>query len=403
MKLLILSRLYPNTAQPQQGIFVEHRVRSLLDTGRAEIRVVAPVPWFPRTRSRFANYAAFALAPSMEDRHGIRVLHPRYPVLPKIGMAVAPVLLAAALVGPLSRIIRRGDDFDIIDAYYFYPDGVAAALLGQRFGKPVVITSLGTDLNVISRYQIPCRLIRWAAGKAAGLTTVSEALKTRVRELGVASERVKVILHGVDLDLFQPPRDRADTRARLGLTGPSLLSVGHLVELKGHHLVIQALPALPGVTLLIAGSGREEQSLKRCAESLGVAQRVRFLGELDQQKLSAYYGAADALVLATSREGIPNVVLESMACGTPVITTAVGGLPEVVTAPEAGVLMVERSSAAVIRAVRALLSAPPDRRQTRRFSERFTWRRTAEQHLDLLDTILAPVGAAPLAASTTRG
>ena len=143
MKILTFSTLFPNSEKPGHGIFVETRLRHLVGSGQVQSRVVAPIPWFPSTNPRFGNYARFAKAPRHEVRHGIEVAHPRYPVLPKVGMSVAPFLLAQAVKPAIGRLIDEGYDFDLIDAHYFYPDGVAAAMLARHFNKPLVITARG--------------------------------------------------------------------------------------------------------------------------------------------------------------------------------------------------------------------------------------------------------------------
>ncbi len=135
-----------------------------------------------------------------------------------------------------------------------------------------------------------------------------------------------------------------------------------------------------------------ETALRKQAAKLGLADRVRFLGCVNQRDLAEYYGAAEALVLPSSREGIANVLLESMACGTPVVVTQVWGAPEVITAPEAGTMMSERTAPELVRAVRALFQDYPDRTATRRFAERYRWSDTAAQHLAILEEIKAKEG-----------
>lgn len=382
LRLLTFTTLYPNAAQPHHGLFVEQRLRELLAGGGVEARVVAPVPWFPWAYARFGRYAQFARVPAVEQRHGITVLHPRYAAVPKVGMTLAPLLLAAAAAPTIERLRRSGYAFDAIDAHYFYPDGVAAAWLARRFGRPLVITARGSDVNLIARYRLPRALIRWAAARAAHVVTVCQALKDRLGEIGVAPAHMTVLRNGVDLERFRPV-DRAAERARLGLRGTTLLCVGHLVALKGHDIVIRALAVLPGVELLIVGYGEEEARLKRLAAAHGVAERTRFVGAVPQEELRGYYGAADALVLASSREGWANVLLESMACGTPVIASDVGGSPEVVAAPEAGVLMGERTPAGVVQAFHRLFAAYPDRAATRRYAESFSWAATTRGQREL--------------------
>ncbi|GAB3433974.1 glycosyltransferase family 4 protein [Massilia solisilvae] len=366
MKILTFSTLFPNAEKPGHGIFVETRLRHLVASGKVESRVVAPVPWFPSTHERFGAWARFARVPRAETRHGLLVEHPRYPVLPKIGMNVAPALLAQAARSTIARIIDEGYDFDLIDAHYFYPDGVAAAMLGRYFNKPVVVTARGSDITLIPRYRLPRMMVRWAANQASALITVCNALRDEVVALGVDPGRVTSLRNGVDLDLFQPA-------ARKDNPAFTLLAVGHLVPVKGQELIIAALPMLPDTRLVLAGDGPDHGKLEALAHTLGVATRVQFLGAVPQSELPRHYAAADALVLASSREGWANVLLESMACGTPVVASRVYGTPEVVAAPEAGVLMSERSARGVAEAVIALRSRYPDRAATRRYAERFSW------------------------------
>jgi glycosyltransferase involved in cell wall biosynthesis len=387
MKVLTFSTLYPNAARPAHGVFVETRLRQLLASGEIQSSVVAPVPWFPFTHPAFGAYAAQARAPRAETRNGIDVLHPRFPVLPKIGMTLAPLLLYRA-VRPLVERVRRERGFDLIDAHYFYPDGVAAAMLARVLDVPAVITARGSDVNLIAQYRFPRRMIRWAARQAAAVVTVSQALKDKLVALGVEHERIHVLRNGVDLELFHAD-DRDTLRAELGLRRPTLLSVGNLLAFKGHGLVIEALSLVPECELVIAGEGPDRAAFEALARQCGVSGRVRFVGSVNQQDLRRFYCAADALVLASSREGWPNVLLEAMACGTPVIATAVGGVPEIVTSPDAGAVVKERSAPALARAVRELLARPRERAATRRFAEQFGWDATSKGQLRLFRQVLA--------------
>jgi glycosyltransferase involved in cell wall biosynthesis len=220
------------------------------------------------------------------------------------------------------------------------------------------------------------------------MVAVCQALKDTMVELGVAPERIVVLRNGVDLTRFRPI-DRNEARSALGLARPTLASVGHLVERKGHHHVIGALAQLPAVDLLIVGAGEERKNLEQLAAQLGVSDRVRFMGAVDQDALRLIYNAADALVLASSREGWANVLLESMACGTPVVASAVWGTPEVVAEPEAGVLMPSLDAAGVAAGVNRLFSQLPRRDDTRRYAQGFAWEPTTQGQLALFREILS--------------
>lgn len=388
IKALVISNLYPSSAMPRNGIFTEHRIRNLTKSGEVEAKVVVPTPWVPSFFRNCPRYRGVAKVPHREQRYGLDIYYPRYLCIPKIGMTLSPFLLAASLVRLVNTIRKEGYDFDLIDAYYFYPDGVAATLLGLYYKKPVVITAYGNDISLIPQYLPPRLLIQWAAKKCSGITAVCKALKDRLVELGAAEEKTKVVLHGVDLELFHPPVDRDSLRAKLGMSRKSLFSVGHLIERKGHDITIKAMSQLPDFELYIAGDGEEEAALKQLTASLGLEERVHFLGHVNQEELPDYYGAADALVLASSREGIANVLMESMACGTPVVATNIWGSPEVVNTPEAGVLIPERTPDSLAESVLRLFSSYPDRNETRRYSEEFTWERTTLDHLAVLTPLI---------------
>jgi teichuronic acid biosynthesis glycosyltransferase TuaC len=395
MKILTFTTLYPDAARPRHGIFVENRIRELSKTAGLSVRVVAPCPWFPLSAPLFGHYSKFALVPRLEVRHGIPVHHPRYPLFPKIGMNAAPTLMYYGVRGAIQRLIAGSGDFDLIDAHYFYPDGVAAVMLGLHFRKPVTITARGSDLNVMTQYPLPRHMIRWAAEGAAGLVTVSAALAEGLVKLGIARERVSVLRNGVDLTLFCPG-DRAICRADLGLEGLVLLSVGNLVPVKGHELTIEALTYLPGARLLIVGDGPERSSLQKLAKSLSVADRIAFLGSMPQAALPNIYAAADVLVLASRYEGWPNVLLEAMACGTPVVVSDIPGMSEIVTSQAVGHLVRERTPRSFAHTVRQIVHDAPSRITIRRYAEDFSWAATTEGQLTLFRSILQRNGLAKM-------
>lgn len=391
IKILTFSTLFPNAVNPAHGVFVETRLRHLVASGEVNARVLAPVPWFPSTHAGFGRYARFAEVPGTEWRSGLLVEHPRYFIPPKIGMTVAPFMLAQGAKKAIERIFKNGGDFDLIDAHYFYPDGVAALLLGRWFNKPVVITARGTDISLMPSYLLSRRMILWASRHSAGMITVCQALKNAMVQLGIPAEDIVSLRNGVDLQMFHPPK-RAAERSQLNLTRRTLLSVGHLVPRKNNDLIIRSLRYLPNTDLLIAGDGPEKARLTALAVEIGVADRVRMLGALPQAELHRYYGAADALILASSREGWANVLLESMACGTPVVASNVWGTPEVVAAPEAGVLMQCRIPAGIAAGVEALFANYPERAATRRYAEKFSWDDTTTGQIELFKQILARRG-----------
>ena len=387
MKILTFTTLYPNNRQQRHGIFVEQRLRKLLQKEDVDAKVVAPVPWFPFKSDKFGAYANYSHVKATDNRFGVEIKHPRYIVIPKIGMAVTPFLLALSAYFTIKGIIKEGFDFDLIDAHYYYPDGVAAALIGKWLNKPVTITARGTDINLIPQYILPRMMILWAAKQAKASITVSEALKVEMCALGAEEKKIYVLRNGVDLEFFQPKK-REELRSNNDIVGRCLLSVGNLVELKGHHLVIDAMLELSNDTLLIVGTGKQLNALQKQVETLKLQSRVRFLGALTHLQLVDIYNISDVLILASSREGLANVLLESMACGTPVVATNICGTPEVVKSQEAGVLINERVPKAIVKGVNQIFKDYPSRDNTRKYAENFSWEKTVNSLSILLKNII---------------
>jgi teichuronic acid biosynthesis glycosyltransferase TuaC len=389
IKTLLFSTLFPSSVRPVHGIFVETRLRELLKTGEIETKVVAPVPWFPFSGKGFGEYGRFAATPYVEQRIGIEVFHPRYFLPPKVGMNIAPYTLARGAIATIRQLIRDGFDFDLIDAHYYYPDGVAAGFISKWIGKPFVVTARGSDLNLIPEFPKQRHLILEAAKAAAASIGVSQALVERLANLGADREKIFFLRNGVDLECFKP-EEKKIARQKLGLPDrPTILSVGNLVELKGHHLAVEALRLLPDETcLIIVGSGPERKVLERLADRLELSRRVRLVGQIPNDELKWLFNAADALCLCSSREGWPNVLLESLACGTPVIATNVGGVPEIITTLTAGRIMEARTSTALAKSFLELMPSHSSQGEIRRFAETFGWNAISQAQIKLFDSII---------------
>lgn len=387
-RVLVFSTLYPNAAQPNHGVFVENRLAHTLALGGLQATVIAPAPYFPSRHLMFGRYAVYAQIPASEVQRGVEVLHPRYLVAPKIGSRLTPWTLYRAGLRAARALRAKGETFDVIDAHYFYPDGVAAAALGRALRLPVIITARGTDLTLIPRDTSARRAIAWAVQEAAASVAVCDDLRRRLVALGAPEARTLTLRNGVDLERFSLG-DQTACRAKLGVSGFVLLSVGSLIPRKGHALTIEAMRRYPDACLLIAGSGPLRTELETLARTMGVADQVRFLGEVPHAELPDLYRAADILVLASEREGWANVLLEAMASGTPVVATAVNGAPEVVRSPCAGVLVRERTVMRLVEAIDSLRNTPPTRHETRRYAEAFSWSTVAAANKALLRNVAA--------------
>lgn len=398
MRLLVFTTLFPNAREPHHGVFVETRLRRYLARHAGEASVVAPVPLAPPVGpSRWTKHRG---VPARETLEGLDVRHPRYLSPPGFGDRLRASLLARGSRHALLEAARAAPP-DVLDVHYAFPDGVAAlrlrddlsAALGRRV--PFVLTCRGTDLNLVP--GIPAlrgQLVSALLG-ADHVICVAEALRRVVLELGVPGEHVTTLRNGVDCERFAPG-DRATARRALGLPEHArlVLAVGHLTERKGQHLLLPAFArtlardgdARPA-HLLLVGRGELERPLREQAAALGLAGRVHLPGAVTPDVLAGWYRAADVSVLASSREGWPNVVLESLACGTPVIATRVWGTPEILEGCAAGRL-VEPTEDGLAEGLAAL--AGLDVAAARPWALRHTW----DETLDGMHAVFTRVCAA---------
>ena len=386
LRVLTLSTLFPDVTRPNIGVFVEQQTLGLAARGDVELRVVAPIGVPPWPLSGVSQYRGFRGVAEREDWKGLDVRRPRFVTIPGTGGRFHVAALIRRLI-PLLTEIRRDFAFDVIDAEFFFPDGPAAVALGAHFGVPVSIKARGADVHHWGHAGATAALVREAGARADGLLAVSEAMKADMAAIGMPVERIRVHHTGVDLARFAP-RERAAAKLAYGVTGPLIVSLGALIPRKGHDVVIDAVAAIPGTTLLIAGEGPERAALEARIAVGGLGDRVRLLGSVPHDALPSLLAAADVMALASASEGLANAWVEALACGTPIVITAAGGAAEVVTEPGFG-RIVARDRQAFAAAIRALLGEPPAQGDVRRGAERFTWEANSTALFDHLTGLVA--------------
>ncbi len=385
LRVLTLSTLFPNAARPTLGVFVERQTLGLAARPDVELQVVAPVGLPPWPLSLHPHYRPLTGLAPKEEWKGLKVHRPVYRAWPRIGARGGAVRIAEALL-PLLRDIRQRFAFDVIDAEFFWPDGPAAMRLAEALRVPFSIKARGSDIHHWGTQPGIGAEIAAAGRRADGLLAVSAALRDEMAGLGMPTERIRVHHTGIDLDCFQPI-ERAAAKAVLGVAGPLLVTAGALIERKGQAIAIEALKDVPGATLMLVGDGPDRSALEKLAQRLGLADRVRFLGNRPHAELPALLAAADVAIQPSAYEGIANVWVEAMACGTPVVTCDVGGAREAIDRPQAGRL-VAREAGAFADAVRALLADPPPQHAVRASAERFSWERNAAELFSHLSGIV---------------
>ncbi len=392
MRILTFTSLYPNKVNPLQGIFIRQRVKHLARRPGNSVEVIAPVPYFPSWLP-LQRWRQFSQVPHEEEIDGIRIHHPRYPLLPGVSMPAHGMSMYLATLS-LVRRLHREQQFDCIDAHFVYPDGFAAVRMGKHLGLPVFVSARGTDINLYPSFRLIRPMLRWTLRHAAGAIAVSADLKNKMIALGIPASKVRVISNGVDAERFRPI-DSKSARKQLGLPeeGPIAVSVGSLIESKGHHLLIEAIANLrerfPGLLLHVIGEGVYRAKLEELVREKQLQNRVFLPGDLPNEELGLWFNAADLSCLMSSREGWPNVVSEALACGTPVLATRAGGIPEIITAPEFGVL-VDRDADSIANGLKQALAKTWDREQIARHSRSRSWDAVAAEVEAFLESKVRP-------------
>ncbi len=390
MKVLAISNLFPNEFEPRRGLFNLNQFGALA-AGGIDVRVVAPIPVFPGMGlvSQLASSGRAGRVGQKGEVKGLKVWYPRYVYPPVIGREFHGQLYYRGTRAVLGQLIDNWSP-DVIYVTWTWPDAFAAGLLAGDKGLPYVVKVHGTDINEYLSYRIRKRKILSALRGAAGVVSVSKALKDVITGHGIETDKTRVIYNGVDQSTYRA-KPREDVRTRLGLApaSPLLLFVGNLKPVKGLYDLLRAFRVLcdsvPGVNLHIIGRGPLESGLRSTTQSLGLTERVSFEGEQSPEEVSAWMSAADVLCLPSVNEGVPNVLLEAMACGTPVVASRVGGIPEIVDTSKCGILTPPGDPGQLAEALEKAITGKWDHGLIRQHAEQFTWERNAGQLREFLE------------------
>jgi glycosyltransferase involved in cell wall biosynthesis len=389
--VLVISTLYPNPVNPRFGTFVARSVEALAKRGDWKVSVVSPIGLPPLALGR---YRPLADLPEIASEGGLTVYRPRFTLIPRIGARRNAAAIARAVL-PLARRIHASTPIDIIDAQFFFPDGPAAAEIAGVLGLPLSIKARGSDIAFWGAQDFAKAQMLAAARQARGLLAVSRDLAGQMAALGMEVDKITVHYTGLDRDRFRPYEHtqlRRQLSEELGFAmpdnAPLLACVGALIERKGQGIAIAALRDIPGARLVLIGKGEDEARLRALAASEGVADRVFFAGSLDHDVMPLILSAADVMVLPTVSEGLANAWVESLACGTPVVTSDVGGARELINSDTAGRL-VARDPEAVAAGINAVLNNPPAREAVAALTEGFSWDANAAQLAAHYESLLA--------------
>ena len=385
LNVLIATSVFPNSYEPTKAIF-SHRIAREL-TRHCDITVLAPIPWVPQSRlaQLSPKWRQAACVPIRENIGGIEVYHPRYAVIPK----VSGFAHGFSMYFPLRNLIRqlyRQKKIDVINARWVFPDGFAATLIADKMGIPIVVSALGCDINLYTDFWLRKRQIIYALRKADLVSTVSSALREKTIDLGISPAKVRCIYNGIDRTMFYP-RDQRESRERLQLKVKDkiILFVGAMDPVKGVECLIRAIAQLSkngreDFYLVLVGDGFHRGVLEQAVEHLDLKQKVFFAGRKPHEEIVHWINASDMLCLPSIREGRPNVVIEALACGKPVVASRVGGIPELVNHTN-GILVTPNQPGELARAIAQALDRKWSPERIVDSVQNLSWQACAEQFM----------------------
>lgn len=405
MRALVVSSVFPNATQPIFGVFVRERLARVAQ--HCEVAVMAAVPWFPLNRT-FRGRQRNDI-PRFELQAGMPVYHPRVFSVPRVLKSLDGFFYFLSVL-PEVRRLRHRFPFDLIDAHFAYPDGLAAYLLARVFRCPVTVTLRGTIVP-LSRYRLRRKQIVWTLRGVTRIFAVSQSLKDVAVSLGIPADKIRVIPNGVDTGVFRyGSRQLARRALGLPLDRTIILSVGSLSMRKGHQRVLEALPDVvtkyPNALYVLVGGpsveGNTELLLRRMIQERRLEEHTRLVGTRAHEEIPEWLRAADVFCLASSNEGRANVLMEALACGVPVVTTAVGGNAEVIRAGHNGLVVPLGDKDGLKQALMAAIESPWDREAIAEEWRARTWERTAGEILEEFRALVPGTDRMPPAARTVH-
>lgn len=336
LKILLVSNLYPNSKEPTRGIFTEQIVKGFLENN--QVKVVAPTPWIPKFLHKIKK-STNSILPDEEIHNGVKIYHPSYLVIPKIGRWLYGILFFLGIYNTLKKI-KADFDPDVINVHWMYPDAFGTVLAARLLKIPVVTHSLGCDINEFSKYPSRRVFIKYALKNSDYNIAVSEKLRKKIIQLGASKDKAITLMNGINKHLFTTVHHQDERKAlKIPENKTVLLFAGNFNVEKGLELLLKAFHSQKhkyvNAHLMVIGSGPLQSEILKLVSDLDLNDYVTFVGRVPHTDIPKYLSSVDFLCLPSLREGCPNIVLESLSVGTPVLANNVGALPEMLN-PEIG-------------------------------------------------------------------
>ncbi|MDE2028381.1 MAG: glycosyltransferase [Candidatus Omnitrophica bacterium] len=372
-KLLIFTNVFPDESTPNTGFYVKEQVMQL--KAFFDIKVIKAKP------SKSFGWNGTSFEKTIYD--GIEIYTFQYTVLPKVGVFFSGRSYLNA-VRPLVKTIHKEFDFDVIVAYWTYPEGHAAGKVAKEYGVPFLLRPRGSDINLFLDNPVLKSLIRVPLKLADRVVPVTEDMARKVKKLGVLHERVDFIHNGLNSREFYPlEKDNCRKEIGISMSEKVILFVGNFLEVKGIAPFLEAIRLLDrpdngGMVFYFLGKGPLGSAIENAREVLRYI-KIKIIGDIAHGQLVKWLNAADLLCLPSKNEGCPNVVLEALACGLPVAASNVGGIPELINSPELGILFRPSDAGDMARSIEDALQRSWDKKRLMLRVAQQSWDKVGER------------------------
>lgn len=387
LRIAVITRYFPSSAEPAQGRSAYQTLRVL--ARQADVQVFYPDARYPhwlKPRSRTYGELDFSYRPP-----DVKVNYYDFPVLPLISRPLNGWMAERVLMHPIRNFVP-----DILFSFFLYPESYAALKIGKSLNVPVVARSMGSDINRIGD-PISAWHTRTVLREADFLVTVSGDLRRKAVAMGAAPERTRTIVNGCDPATFHV-MDRLAARQKLCIDPASeaVVYIGRMDVKKGLLELVDAAAALhlqrPKLRVYIVGEGPDKALIQSAIVKNNATAYVHMLPGCSFGEVAVWMAAADLVTLPSYMEGCPNVVLEALASGRPVVATNVGGIPEIMS-NECGQLVPPRDSFALARAIAAVLDRTWDAAALSAHRSR-SWNDVAAELFEIFESLVSTRKAA---------
>ena len=376
MKVIVITNLFPNNVESARATY--NRVQFRFLQKYCDLKVIAPIAW----TDRFLYWRKNKKIKLYEKIDGLDVYHPTYYFVPKFLRSLYGFFFFLSILYTFIKIYKK-HRADVIYSTWAYPDSFAAVLLAKIFQVPVVAKIHGSDIHSvegIGKKQLTC----WALTHAEKVISVSHDLARKTMAMGVPVDKIVTIYNGVDANVFKK-LDKVVCRKKLKISDNEkiVLYVGNLKSIKGSDLLADTIKELKkscylDLQLVVIGDGGLRKSILVQIQSYGLAANIKLLGSLKHNEIASWMNAADVLFVPSRNEGVPNVILEAMSIGLPVVATKVGGIPEVVIEKRTGFLVASHDARSLADALLKALCIDWDSDEIMNYAKQYSWQHNAE-------------------------